>query len=440
MSSAAQFIKDKLLALLRQRFMRQVAILVSGTVLAQGLIMLSSPIVTRLYTPEAMGIVAIFTSIINLVSTLASASYQLAVALPKEDREAVRVQQLPLILTAIVSVLVLIGIAVLVLFHPDNAWMGELGHFVWFVPLGIFLYGASRFLLYWPTRKQTFALAAKSRLVYSIVLVGIQIGLGWLAAGPLGLILGVLFGSLAGLLMLVKLPGNNSATHLLDWRWSELKHVAQRYRRFPIYAAVPTFLESLSLDLPVLLLAWMFDAHVAGLVALSQRVLSVPSTFIANAVEQAFIGEAAARLRTHNASIWRLLLRMIGGMLLVGTPAIIFLDWFGASLFSAVFGAKWAESGVYVQMLAPMYLMQIVASPTGSTLDVLERQDLYVIRVIFRVLLMPGGMLLAWYMHMPAVGAVQVLGITGALTYAVYLAISLIAVRGHKTATANASP
>ena len=430
MSQLGMDVKSRLLALSKHRFGRQVAVLVSGTVLAQGLVMLSSPIITRLYLPEALGIVAIFTSLINLASVLTSAAYQNAVPLPKDDREAVRILQLTLMLLAIASGIALLVLIGLTFIAPQQQWRGALGSYVWLLPAGIFLYGGFRVMAYWPTRKQAFALASRAKLAQSLALVFVQVLAGWLLAGVMGLIVGVLLGALSGLVLLARLPGNASAVPLWKIKFDEIRQVASRYRRFPIYAAVPSFLESLSLDLPVLLLAWMFDAQVAGWCALSQRVLAVPATFIATAVEQAFMGEAAARVRSSAASIQPLLTKMILLMVVVGVPCVAVLAIFGPALFGVVFGGKWVQSGLFVRLLAPMYLMQIVASPTSSTLDVLERQDLYVARVILRLILMPGSMVVAWLLHLSAENVVAVLGITGCLTYVAYLAISLVAARG----------
>ena len=49
-----------------------------------------------------------------------------------------------------------------------------------------------------------------------------------------------------------------------------------------------------------------------------------------------------------------------------------------------VFGEKWADVGRYTQLLAPMAAVQLVFSPVGSTLNVLEKQTWHLGSDIFR--------------------------------------------------------
>ena len=113
-------------AISKRRFLKQVGILLSGTVLAQGLIAVSSPIITRLYLPEALGIVAVFTSIINLASSLASLAYPQAVPLPKTDREAVRILQLSWLLLTAAGIAIVLVLLALTLLMPNSAWTGAM--------------------------------------------------------------------------------------------------------------------------------------------------------------------------------------------------------------------------------------------------------------------------------------------------------------------------
>ena len=62
--------------------------LVSGTTLAQAIGILITPILTRLYAPEAFGTLALFTSITSILSVIACMRYELAIMLPESDEEA----------------------------------------------------------------------------------------------------------------------------------------------------------------------------------------------------------------------------------------------------------------------------------------------------------------------------------------------------------------
>lgn len=64
-------------ALTSGQFVRNVATLAAGTAAAQAIAMVFSPIITRLYGPEAFGLLAIFTSVVGLLSAGVALSYSL---------------------------------------------------------------------------------------------------------------------------------------------------------------------------------------------------------------------------------------------------------------------------------------------------------------------------------------------------------------------------
>ncbi len=89
-------------------------------------------------------------------------------------------------------------------------------------------------------------------------------------------------------------------------------------------------------------------------------------------------------------------------------------------LAGLVFGESWRDAGLFVAILAPMYFLQLVMSPTGGVLDVLERQDLNLLREVLRLCLVGGAVLITAATGLPAVGAVCALSAAVCLTYVFY--------------------
>ena len=86
-------------------FARGAIVLSSGSAGAQLLLVLAAPILTRLYTPEDFGLLAIYTSLLALAGVISSLRYELAIPLPKEDEEAANTAVLCLGLIAISALL-----------------------------------------------------------------------------------------------------------------------------------------------------------------------------------------------------------------------------------------------------------------------------------------------------------------------------------------------
>jgi O-antigen/teichoic acid export membrane protein len=164
-----------------------------------------------------------------------------------------------------------------------------------------------------------------------------------------------------------------------------MRAAADRFRRFPLLAMPSTFLNTVTLQLPLLMIVALYGATVGGHLVLAQRIIALPATLVAQAVGQAFLGETALLARTEPerlAPLFRRTMRMLAITAFVPVGAVAVLAPFA---FPFAFGEQWFEAGVYTALLAPMYYMQFVTNPTGAVLDVLERQDLFLLREVLRL-------------------------------------------------------
>ena len=81
----------------KNHFARSVGILAGGTAAGQAIIVAASPILTRLYTPEDFGVLAVYASLLSILGVVASLRYELAIPLPESDEEAANVTVLSLV-------------------------------------------------------------------------------------------------------------------------------------------------------------------------------------------------------------------------------------------------------------------------------------------------------------------------------------------------------
>jgi hypothetical protein len=87
---------------------------------------------------------------------------------------------------------------------------------------------------------------------------------------------------------------------------------------------------------------------------------------------------------------------------------------------------------VYLQLLAPMYLIQFVSLPIGCNLIVMERNGLHLIREIVRSMLILSAMYVAKTLGSEATTAIVFFSIAGTLGYLVHIFFSWLAMQGHK--------
>jgi lipopolysaccharide exporter len=360
-------------ALRSSSFATDVFKLVTGTTLAQVITILASPVITRLYGPEAFGFLAIFTSITSILGVIACMRYELAIMLPKTDEEAANLLGLCLICVTLVS-----GLMVLALYFGGDALLSllrapGLGSYLILVPPFIFISGVFVALNYWNSRTKHFGRLSVARVTRSLATTGTQLG-----AGFAGYVTG---GSLIG----ANIVGSAVSTGVLGsqiWRddrallrssisWKGMLKGLKRYKKFPLIDSGSALLNTISWQLPALLLTAFFSPVVVGFYSLGFMVLQMPMSLIGGAIAQVFFQRATEAY--HQGSLASLTENIFVVLLKLSVFPMLLLAVIGEDLFLIVFGAAWGEAGIYSQLLSIWGIFWFISSPLSTILNVREK-------------------------------------------------------------------
>jgi len=126
----------------KNTFARGVGVLVGGTASAQILLVLAVPILTRLYTPEDFGLLAVYASLLAIIGVISTLRYELAIPLPEDDVEAANVAVLSLLLVAISTALTAILLLMLGTSIFELLGVPVLANYMWLIPVGLLISGA----------------------------------------------------------------------------------------------------------------------------------------------------------------------------------------------------------------------------------------------------------------------------------------------------------
>jgi len=381
----------------KDRFTRNVGELVGGTAIAQGLIILSSPLLTRLYTPSDFGVLAVFMSIIGLFQLVTSFRYEQAIPLPGDEKNASALMVLCFITHSGMTLIIGLGIGLIGIDLINWTNTKTLEAYIWLLPLGLFPVGIYEILSLWAIRTKEFSSLARTKISQGIGLVTTQIGLGYTPAGTLGLILGDIAGRCLGIWTLTRLLWQRSKTVVFRVTFNDLVNVLKRYRRFPLFSTPSVFFNRSGISLPPLLFSAFYGPTIAGWMVLCERVLRTPVSLLGQSTAKVYLGEAATLKRDDPERLFLLFCVTTKRLLLVGVLPIIIVVVFGPWLFGLVFGREWLQSGVYARFLGLSLLLEFVVSPLSQTLNILERQDLQLIWDILYFTLVVGSLLLSYW-------------------------------------------
>ncbi len=350
-------------------FARNVMVVAGGTALSQGVAMLASPILTRLYTPEDFGVLGVYTAIFTVLAAMLLLCYEQAIPLPETNQSAANLLVLSLVI--LLTMTFFVGLGVLFFGKEITSWTNTsaIEPYLWLLPLAALGAGIHQALTYWMVRQQHFTILSYTKSVRMLGQVGIQVTFGALQLGPIGLIVGHIVSQFLGTFSLLKhlhLPRNA----IVPQEWPIL---AKIYKDFPLFTVWTSLINIIGIQAPAVLFAKYFTLDVAGFFSQTMMVLGLPAGLIGQAVAQVFYPKIA-RLDGETLVTRRLIDQLATSLFVLSFLVFSIVALHGANLFTWAFGDRWRTAGLYAQYLAPCFMISFVSSPLSSFVLVKGKQ------------------------------------------------------------------
>ncbi len=349
------------------------AVVAGGTAVAQAINIAATPFITRLYGPEAFGLLGVFNSLVVALIPLACLSYETAIVIPKSGRDARALVRLSSVLavgaSAVVAVAALAGYNRL----GELLGLGASGWYLLLVPVALLAAAIAEILSHWLVRVERFQPLARVAISQSSLAAGASVGLGFLWPNAIVLIAVSTARHFFRALRLALLTQRDLRGSWFRRSGSEdplgLKHAAVQYRDFPQLELPRVFAERTGEAAPTLILAALFGPAFAGFYELARRIVKLPSSLLAHSISQVYRSRAARAVHD-GRSLNRDLLRISGSLLLLGVIPYGVVGVFGPSLFVVVFGPQWDAAGQVARWLALWYLVHVAVQPGTQALKV----------------------------------------------------------------------
>lgn len=338
-----------------------------GNLVAQTIILLATPIITRLYSPAEFGIAAVVTSATVIAGSVACGGYHSAVALPESNRRASEVMVAAIFVLCVMSPL--LGLIFIISPWSDMLHDGGIAKSVGFiaVALGAALVGTHSLQRHWGIRHQHYNSIAIGRILLSFVKILAQ--LMFFLGGAIGLIAGNLVAAIACNVYLKK-----QHTKLEPVTLAGVSTTAVRYKRFPLFSTWSALLNTTGRQLPVFLFVALFGVSSAGMYSLAERVVAAPVSMVSTAVASVFL-RASATAKENN-SLARLVISTHGELTKIALAPFLLLAVAAPVLFEIIFGHQWTNSGFVASWLCLYLYFSFVVAPLTMLFKTLEKQDL----------------------------------------------------------------
>jgi O-antigen/teichoic acid export membrane protein len=395
-------------ALTQRPFLKNVSIMLSGSVAGQMVSILLSPALTRLYSPQQFGVLSVYTALLTILVVIASLRYELTIPMAATEEDAINL--VALCGCVLLGTTTLIGVAsfsfpeqLLKALWPTPINSAYVASYRGLFVLGFLCLGGYYIALYLGTREGAFKAIARTRLYQGIVGPISQIGFALLGAGAPGLLIGSILGQSAGTAGLFQrlFRSRGSLRDVVSWRrmWT----LAKRYRRFPLIASWAALIDSAGgSQLLYLLVSFTYSARIAGFIFLAERVVARPLSIVGTSILQVFMGEAGKTATADPARLKTRFYQVVTRQSLLATTWIIVANLVAALVFPKVFGAEWSDAVIYLQVMSIGYLAQAIVLPVFHTLQLLEKQTIAAGWQLGRLLSVVATFSIASYLNLSA--------------------------------------
>ncbi len=405
---------------LKNEFIRNVSLLVGGTFIAQLIAIGSSPVLSRLYSPDDFGIFATFMAILGIVSTLSLLKYELAIVVEKNNKYANHLEVLNYLILIIFTVLFTIGLSLV----PVNVFEKlnlSIGNYIYLLtPLLIFtgVFAIQNNVL---NREKKYKLLSLAKVINKIGIVVFQIIFGFTTFHFLGLIFGNLLGLIIVVIFII-IKRNNFFKIFNNIKLIDLWSVANKHYRFPKYTAPQTLLNTLSNQAPIYILGYFYGLNVVGAYWMAMRIIQLPGLLIGTSVRQVYYQKASEIALNKKEAIKLFNKTTLSLIKLIIIPVLVIFI-FSKQLFILILGNDWELAGKFARWMILWIGIGFATTPSVMSLFIYNKQK---INLIYDFLLLTGRILVLlvggfYFDVMETIIIFSILGIIFNLTLLLYV-------------------
>ncbi|WP_411906714.1 type 8 capsular polysaccharide synthesis protein Cap8K [Staphylococcus aureus] len=342
-------------------------ILSSG--IAQVILIITTPIITRLYSPTEFGEFTIFSNIAMILIPIINARYDLLIVNTKNDRSANILSQI----SFLISLLILL---ILIPIFAISAWLypNFILDFI-FIIIMLFLVSLTNIFTNYLNKERKYKVLSLINVFRAGSMALLQIIFGLLALGSLGLIIGFSLSYIAG----ITLGYKTFKKHFNIVRdEEETKALFLENKNQLVYSTPSILLNSLSFSVVVFFIGILYTNTEVGIYGMAIRVLGIPVTIISLGLSKIFMQQANDYYIEYG-NFRNLLLKFSSILVIVSIILYVPLYLFSEELVNILLGHSWVDAITVIKIVIPLFVIRLIVSTVSLSVIVLQKQQLELI-------------------------------------------------------------
>ncbi|NVO60954.1 lipopolysaccharide biosynthesis protein [Photobacterium damselae] len=359
-------------------FIKNILRLVSGTILAQLLPLLMLPIITRMMGNEEFGYYTLFFTSTMMLGALVSLRFDYGINSVTTESEAKLMFFLCLYLSIVFSFLILIVVSFLIYF--------DLLKVVWFLlPFSVLCLSTYQCYYFYINYKQNFRLMSNSKIINAFVCVSVQLFVVVFLHNSNGAYWGLFMGYLFSIIYMYRIEPVNSN----KITFKRMRFVFIKYQSYPKLTFPGSLINFISGNIPIYSIGYFYGVSQSGLYGLATRVAGAPTSMIARSISEVFRTKAMCEYKK-SGNFRNVFIKVSAASFLLSSVGFVILCKYSEYIFSAVFGNEWIDASKYLNILAPMFILQFTTTAVGYSLMIVNWQKYdflwQILRLFFVVL------------------------------------------------------
>lgn len=400
--------KKAITTLLQKEFVKNVLTLMTGTALGQGLALLLSPIITRLFDPSQFSIFEQYAFLLSIFTVVVTGRYEAAVMHPKAKEDARHIVGLSIkIALRVCTVMLLLAVAILFYSYCNNS-TNELVNWIWTLPVALFAIAVFNTVNFWFSREKHYGVAATSRLLYSASGEPVKVLFGWIKPTVGGLIGGTVIGHCAAAIYSWRQFIKSEPKGLRFLSKEKIKALAIEHKDYPLYSVAGGVLNNLAQWAHVAVFIFFYGEKALipiGFIALSRRIFFNPLGILSYSYSQVFYQrisgiEDAIELRSF-------FLKNLARMLLFASAMVTIVQMLPANSLGIIFGEKWTDALAYLKILSYWYALNFAISSLSFIFNRLKLQWYTLVADVAHFIVVIFAFWWAWETGTDEIGAVK---------------------------------
>lgn len=391
------------------------------------------PFIIRIYNVEIIGIAALIISIGSFVGSLSCFFYDISIMISETDEKAANLSAASLCFVLISTVLSIL----LVLFFGDNIMrvfnISNLRQYVWSIPFIAAIEGILLVFLMWNSRNNRFGHLAVCMVMSCFISGIIKLLCAYLGYISIwAFIAGDIIGKMASIFIQLNHLLRNDMDVLKKYiSWKRIFLGISRYNKLLVFTSWSLLIQKINLKLPLWILSSLFNPAIVGYYVICRMVLNAPFNFVGRGFSQVFFQQASEYREDGLLNLVEAAYKRMAGFTILPFFLLLFI---GKDIFAILLGNRFAEAGVYAQVLSLEAFFSFAFWPLSRLLGVKEKY-FRGLAINFVLLLASLSLLVAGYLTRDALFAITIFGIISALAH-LFSSLWLLSIAGLYSRTA----